>query len=155
MSFAHLKKHLSGFVALIIISVLSCAFAFASSKFEDKTTAQCLEDNPIDSSRNYRIQIPEDFLARNFWAVFAYDSRTCTFIANGMKGRHLSSRDDLMKNDDGSTDIYIGPTAPKGLESNWIETISGSKIFIGLRTYGPEESVLKGIYKMPRFTLLK
>ena len=113
------------------------------------------EDNPIDSSRNYRIRIPEDFPARNFWAVFAYDSRTRTFIANGMKGRHLSSNDDLAKNSDGSTDIYIGPSAPRGMESNWIETIPGADIFIGLRTYGPEKTVLDGTYKIPRFELVK
>lgn len=110
-------------------------------------------DQPIDASKNYRITMPEDFPARDFWAVFAYDSHTRTFIANGMKGRHLSSNDDLMKNSDGSIDIYIGPKKPKGKESNWIETIPGSEIFIGLRTYGPEESVLKGKYKIPRFEL--
>ena len=112
-------------------------------------------EQPIDSSKNYRITMPEDFPARNFWSVFAYDSHTRTFIANGTKGRHLSSNDDLVKNSDGSIDIYIGPKKPKGKDSNWIETIPGSEIFIGLRTYGPEESVLKGKYKIPRFELTK
>ncbi len=112
------------------------------------------DDNPIDSAKTYRIRIPEDFPARNFWSVFAYDSRTRTFIANGTKGRHLSSRDVLVKNADGSADIYVGPSVPVGLESNWIETIPGSDIFIGLRTYGPEESVLSGSYKIPRFVLV-
>jgi hypothetical protein len=113
------------------------------------------EDNPIDSSKDYRIRMPKDFPARNFWSVFAYDSRTRTFIANQLKGRHLSSHDKLMKNSDGSIDIYIGPTFPKGMESNWIETIPGTDIFIGLRTYGPEKAVLEGTYKMPRFELMK
>ncbi len=99
--------------------------------------------------------MPEDFPARDFWAVFAYDSHTRTFIANGTKGRHLSSNDDLVKNSDGSTDIYIGPKKPKGKGSNWIETIPGSEIFIGVRTYGPEESVLIGKYKIPRFELTR
>ena len=98
--------------------------------------------------------MPVDFPARNFWSVFGYDSHTRTFIANAKKGRHLSSKDKLVKNDDGSIDIYIGPNAPKGLESNWIETIPGSEIFIGLRTYGPEKEVLEGTYKMPRFELV-
>ena len=35
-----------------------------------------------------------------------------------------SSLDKLVKNPDGSTDIYVGPTAPKGLESNWIRSRS-------------------------------
>ena len=112
-------------------------------------------DQPIDASKNYRIRMAEDFPARNFWSVFAYDSHTRTFIANGTKGRHLSSKDDLLKNNDGSIDIYIGPKKPKGKESNWIETIPESEIFIGLRTYGPEESVLKGEYKIPRFELIE
>ncbi len=113
------------------------------------------DNNPIDSSKNYRIRMPKDFPARNFWSVFAYDSHTRTFIANSMKGRHLSSNDKLVKNSDGSTDIYVGPTAPKGKESNWIETIPGSAIFIGLRTYGPEQAVLDGTYKIPRFELMR
>ena len=111
-------------------------------------------DQPIDSSRNYRITMPADFPARNFWSVFAYDSHTRTFIATGTKGRHLSSNDDLIKNPDDSIDIFIGPNEPKGFTSNWIETIPGSEIFIGLRTYGPEENVLKGEYKIPRFELV-
>ena len=113
------------------------------------------DDNPIDSAKNYRIKMPEDFPARDFWSVFAYDSHTRTFIANETKGRHLSSKDSLTKNGDGSIDIYIGPDKPEGLESNWIGTIPGSEIFIGLRTYGPEDSVLKGEYKIPRFELVR
>ena len=44
--------------------------------------------------------------------------------------------------------------APEGFESNRIEIIPGSAVFIGLRTYGPVESVLTGAYKMPRFELV-
>jgi hypothetical protein len=67
----------------------------------------------------------------------------------------LPSKDSLTKNSDGSIDIYKGPDKPEGLESNWIGTIPGSEIFIGLRTYGPEDSVLKGEYKIPRFELVR
>ena len=104
---------------------------------------------PSLPQRSFRM--PADFPARDFWSVFAYDARTRTFIANGTKGRHLSSNDALVENSDGSIDVFIGPTVPEGMESNWIETMPGSDIFIGLRTYGPEESVLDGTYKIPRF----
>ena len=43
------------------------------------------------------------------------------------------------KNDDGSYDIYFGPTAPKGFENNWLETIPGKGWFVALRMYGPLE----------------
>jgi hypothetical protein len=113
------------------------------------------EGHPIESTKNYRLRIPKDFPAREFWSVFAYDGRTRTFIANRMKGRQLSSLGKLVKNPDESTDIYIGPTAPKGLESNWIQTIPGISLFIGVRTYGPEKPLLDGTYKIPRFEPMK
>jgi hypothetical protein len=71
------------------------------------------------------------------------------------KGRNLSSLDKLVKNPDRSIDIYIGPTAPEGLESNWIETIPGIDVIMGVRTYGPEMALLDGTYKIPRFELMK
>jgi hypothetical protein len=67
----------------------------------------------------------------------------------------LLKKDQLAKNPDGSTDVFIGPDAPDGLETNWIQTIPGTAIFIGLRTYGHEKSVLEGVYKIPRFVLVK
>jgi hypothetical protein len=37
----------------------------------------------------------------------------------------------------GSTDIYFGPTAPEGKESNWIQTVPGKGWWIILRLYNP------------------
>jgi hypothetical protein len=31
----------------------------------------------------------------------------------------------MIKNADGSVDLYYGPTAPKGKEKNWVQTIPG------------------------------
>jgi hypothetical protein len=39
-------------------------------------------------------------------------------------------------------DIYFGPKAPKGKESNWIPTAKGRKFFLLFRFYGPEPSAL-------------
>ena len=40
-------------------------------------------------------------------------------------------------NDDGSTDIYFGPQAPAGKESDWIQTVPGRGWFVILRLYSP------------------
>lgn len=56
MRFIHIKKILSRFIMLIAISILSCGFAFASSKLEDKTTAQCLEDNSCQQAILNRLE---------------------------------------------------------------------------------------------------
>ena len=48
------------------------------------------------------------------------------------------SRDaDLRFNDDGSVDVYFGPSAPEGKESNWVQTIPGKHWFSYFRFYGP------------------
>jgi hypothetical protein len=36
-----------------------------------------------------------------------------------------------------STDIYFGPTAPEGKESNWIQTVPGKGWWTILRLYKP------------------
>jgi len=42
-------------------------------------------------------------------------------------------------NADGSVDVYFGPKAPAGMESNWVQTIPGKGWFTLLRLYGPLE----------------
>ncbi len=52
----------------------------------------------------------------------------------------LSSLDKKVKrNADGSYDIYFGPKAPKGKESNWIQSVPGKGWNTLLRLYGPLE----------------
>jgi hypothetical protein len=51
----------------------------------------------------------------------------------------LDDGDDLQRNTDGTVDIYMGPTAPNGMESNWIQTIPDRGFFIYFRLYGPEK----------------
>ena len=46
---------------------------------------------------------------------------------------------DLKKNADGSVDIYCGPKAPKGLDSNWIPTVAGRNWFSYFRLYEPTQ----------------
>lgn len=50
-----------------------------------------------------------------------------------------SQNDDLQVNADGSVDVWFAPKAPKGKESNWIQTIPGKGWFMILRLYGPLE----------------
>jgi len=42
-------------------------------------------------------------------------------------------------NQDGSVDVYFGPTSPKGKEKNWVQTIPGQTWSMLLRLYGPLE----------------
>jgi hypothetical protein len=49
----------------------------------------------------------------------------------------ISSQRGVQENPDGSYDIYFGPEAPKGKESNWIQTVPGKGWNVILRFYGP------------------
>ena len=49
-------------------------------------------------------------------------------------------RDSLATDDDGSTTLTFGPTAPAEHAENWIQTVPGKNWFLILRLYGPLEA---------------
>jgi hypothetical protein len=46
-------------------------------------------------------------------------------------------------------DIFLGSTAPTGLEKNWIPTIPGRAWFAYFRLFGPLESYFNRSWPMP------
>lgn len=54
----------------------------------------------------------------------------------------------MRRNADGSVDIYMGPKAPAGQESNWIYTPAGKSWFPWFRFYGPEKALFDKSWKM-------
>ena len=77
--------------------------------------------------------------ARNFWAVDVYDTQTRSLlqVPSTIWPALASNSGTLHPNDDGSYDLYFGPAAPEGKESNWVETIPGKSWFQLFRIYGP------------------
>ena len=53
------------------------------------------------------------------------------------------------KNADGSMDVYFGPKAPVGKETNWIPTVTGEDWFPYFRFYGPQQSLFAKTWKLP------
>ena len=51
-------------------------------------------------------------------------------------------------NDDGSIDIYMGPEAPAGYESNFIRTIPGKGFFFLFRLYSPTQAYFDQSWKL-------
>jgi hypothetical protein len=45
------------------------------------------------------------------------------------------------------TELYFGPTAPAGHETQWIKTIPGKGWFTYFRVYGPEQAAFDGSWK--------
>src|SRR5271154_2648396 len=92
----------------------------------------------LAGGRHYTLHVPADPPAQLFWSATVYDVHTRCLIDNEQGRGDRGSRDgDLQVNDDGSVDLSFGPNAPKGRESNWIQTIPGQHWFSYVRFYGP------------------
>ena len=106
--------------------------------------------SPFDGARTYRLHVPPNPPAKQFWSVTLYDLNTRTLIQNEEQLADRSSRDpDILKNADGSVDLYFSPTAPKGFEKNWIPTVPGHAWFAYLRLYAPTEAYFDRTWKLP------
>jgi hypothetical protein len=92
---------------------------------------------PLNGSENYRLHYPPNVPAKDFWSVVVYDNQTRSLLQTDQHYPSVSSQRGVQANPDGSHDIYFGPTAPQGKESNWIQTIPGKGFSVILRFYGP------------------
>ncbi|MDH5244538.1 MAG: DUF1254 domain-containing protein [Chloroflexota bacterium] len=92
----------------------------------------------LDGSRIYRLNIPADVPAADFWSVVIYDPQTRSELQTRQPFPSKNNqRDPLVVNGDGSVDLFFGPEAPKGREANWIQTVPGKGWYTLLRLYGP------------------
>jgi hypothetical protein len=101
----------------------------------------------------YTLHIPADPPAKLFWSATVYDIDTRCLIDNEQARGDRGSRDpELRYNDDGSVDLYFGPSAPAGKQSNWVQTIPGRHWFSYFRFYGPLEPYFDRSWKLGDIT---
>ena len=102
---------------------------------------------PLSGASSYRLTLPPDIPAANFWSLTAYEAENASGLANGQPFPSIGLRDSPAVNDDGSTDLYLGPTPPEGKQSNWLATVPGRGYFTILRLYGPTEAAISKTWK--------
>jgi hypothetical protein len=102
---------------------------------------------PLSGGSNYRLSLPSNIPAANFWSVTLYEAENASGLANGQPFPSLGSRDKPVQNTDGSTDLYLGPQAPAGKEGNWLATVPGKGYFAIIRLYGPTEPAMNRSWK--------
>jgi hypothetical protein len=101
-------------------------------------TARDASGNALDGGKSYRLRIPPNVPAKDFWSVILYSDQTRSMIQTEQRFPSMSSqRKGVQVNPDGSVDVYFGPKAPADKESNWIQTIPGKGWNTLLRLYGP------------------
>lgn len=94
------------------------------------------------------LHVPANVPAQQFWSVTLYDLETCGFIKDVARVSLNSLDQKLRRKDDGSVDIYFGPEAPAGQETNWIPTAPGRAFFPWFRFYGPEKPLFEKTWKL-------
>jgi hypothetical protein len=107
----------------------------------------------LDGGETYRLHVDPDVPAQNFWAVDVYNTQTRSLIQvpSTIYPAVASNTGGLQANPDGSYDLYFGPNAPAGKESNWVETIPGKSWFQLFRLYGPLEPWFDRTWKLNEF----
>ena len=110
----------------------------------------------FDGSKTYKLHIPPNPPAKDFWAITMYDTQTRSQLQTDQQFPTKGSQDEGIKtNADGSMDIYFSPEAPKGMEGNWLQTIPGKSWFIALRIYGPEQPWIDQSWRPGEIELVK
>jgi hypothetical protein len=127
--------------------------AFAPKKKRpDRHCLRTLRDGSgqlLKGASFYRLRVPGQVPARDFWSVTVYGKDSKSFLHNDLNRVGLSSRakPHLRLNADDSVDLYFGPLAPEGKTSNWIPT--GQDFFLMFRFYGTEKAFFDRSFVLP------
>jgi len=98
------------------------------------------DGKPYDGSKTYKVKLPPNPPAKDFWSFTLYDNQTRAMLQTDQQFPGIdSNKPGMKKNSDGSYDVYFGPKAPKGQENNWIQTVPGKGWNMLFRLYGPLE----------------
>jgi len=96
------------------------------------------EGNALDGSKTFKIHLPPNVPAKDFWSFTLYDNQTRSMLQTDQRFPGIDNLGKGVKqNDDGSIDIFFGPKAPQGMENNWVQTVPGKGWNVIFRLYGP------------------
>lgn len=119
------------------------------------TTKRDSQHRLLRADENYRLHVPKDVPVAQFWALTLYSENTRRPYDNGgteIRDVSLDSRTEGLKyNQDGSIDLYVGPTAPADFEANHMETVSDDGWFVYFRLYAPEQAFFDKSFQLPDF----
>jgi len=122
------------------------------------TTKRDSEGRMLRADQNYKLHVPKDVPVGQFWSVTLYSENTRRPYDNGgtkTTDVSLGSRTEgLRRNSDGSVDLYIGPDAPKGMESNHLKTVGDDGWFVYFRLYAPKQAFFDKSFKLGDFQRL-
>jgi hypothetical protein len=107
------------------------------------------DGNPFEGAKSYRLTVPANAPVQQYWSLTAYDRITHALIRDVPRASRSSQISELQKNPDGSVDLYFGPSAPAGKESNWVPTKPGRGFELMFRAYAPTKAFFEKAWKLP------
>jgi hypothetical protein len=107
------------------------------------------EGEAYDGGKAYRLRVPPDAPVQQYWSVTAYDRETHALIKGVDRASRASNVADLQKNADGSVDVWFGPKAPEGQQSNWVPTDPARRFELMFRFYAPTKALFDKVWTVP------
>jgi hypothetical protein len=133
------------YVALFGLGANLTADAFYPTAFTDSAAAE------LTGTNRYVVHFESAPPVKGFWSLTAYDARSF-LIANPLNRYAIRGNDPLVKNGDGSFDLYLQAESPGAeKEANWLP-VSSDQFSMIMRLYWPEEAILDGTWKLPTIT---
>jgi len=139
----------TGITPAMAIKMVGRGSAYAGAFVDSK-------GNPFDGSKTYKIHLPPNIPAKEFWSLTIYDNQTRSMLQTDQQFPAVGSlTKGLQINNDKSVDVWFGPKAPTGKESNWVQTVPGKGWNTLLRLYGPLEPWFDKTWRPSEVALVK
>jgi hypothetical protein len=103
----------------------------------------------LSGGNTYRLTVPANAPVKEYWSATVYDRATHALIRDIPRASRASQDRAVQKNADGSVEVYFGPNAPAGKESNWVPTKADGQFEVLFRLYGPETPLFDKTWKLP------
>ncbi len=133
-------------------------FGFGANLSQDAIYPSAAVDKAgqdLNGKNNYVLHFAKGKLppVKGFWSLTMYN-KELFFVANPLNKYTVSERNNLVKNKDGSVDLYIQHDSPgHDKEANWLPA-PDEDFTVTLRMYWPDAAVVKGSWLPPAVMLV-
>ncbi len=103
----------------------------------------------FNGASTYKHTLPPNPPVKQYWSVTVYDAETHAFLHNLPRQSASSQNVGLQKDSDGTVNVYFGPKAPGGKESNWVPTDPNRGFELLFRAYSPTEAFFQKTWSLP------
>ncbi len=103
----------------------------------------------LAGANTYSLNVPPNPPVKLYWSSTIYNRETHAVIRDKKWSSRSSNTPGLQQNADGSVNLYFGPTAPAGKESNWVPTDAKGRFEVLFRLYGPEKRFFEKKWLLP------